>query len=303
MTTNDTQDPLIDDQNSNLNDENNSSSAINSQESEIIILNGASISNTSESSILDEDSTTSTDNTSESNENTIQPRDSQIPSAATIVFPTYNVSTTTTGASWATLNNATQSGYAIKYNGGANYGTDGNYQFYIGESAGTNAGNAIYDTQSRNFAITGNAGVHLGRGNIFIVGSTIAANLTIATPTTAAKKTSASLTLASGSYLSVNGYLGATTSTSVAGFVSAADQVSIKVVSSFFTVGPTTGTIINPKFGNNNVMEIGGTFGVYQNASANIGSNFTLSAGALEVGANNGNITIDNNDFLVQDCY
>ncbi|EUK18085.1 hypothetical protein, partial [Commensalibacter papalotli (ex Servin-Garciduenas et al. 2014)] len=42
-------------------------------------------------------------------------------------------------------------------------------------------------------------------------------------------------------------------------------------------------------------MEIGGTFGVYQNASANIGSNFTLSAGALEVGANNGNITIDNN--------
>lgn len=189
MTTNDTQDPLIDDQNSNSNDEtNSSSSAVNSQQSDIVIPNGASISNTGESSTLDEDSTSSTDNTSESTENTIQPRDSQMPSAATIVFPTYNVSTTTTGASWATLNNATQSGYAIKYNGGANYGTDGNYQFYIGESAGTNAGNAIYDTQSRSFAITGNAGVHLGRGNIFIVGSTVAANLTIATPTTAAKK-------------------------------------------------------------------------------------------------------------------
>ncbi|OUI77659.1 hypothetical protein HK18_04955, partial [Commensalibacter intestini] len=216
-------------------------------------------------------------------------------STENIEFPTYNVTATMTGASWATLYNATVAGNAISYTGGANYGTDGNYQFYIGESAGTYPGNAIYDTLSKSFAITVNGGVHVGRGNVFIVGSTSAANLTIATPTTVASKTSASLTLASGSYLSVNGYLGAVASTTVTGFISAADSVSMKIASSYYTVGPATGTVINAQFGNNNAMEIGGTFGVYQNASTNIGSNLSLNAGALAVGNNNASIVVGDN--------
>ncbi|MDI2090813.1 Hint domain-containing protein [Commensalibacter oyaizuii] len=205
--------------------------------------------------------------------------------------PDYNIVLTRTAALHSrAISNAPNVGDTYKYT----YNASQTVSFYAG--VGYNgSGNAVYQTTSA-VSVMSNGMLQVGGGNSMLVGSANApvgqADLSLQYKPTA---DSPSLQMDGGSYLSANGYVGGVADKSLAGQsvtgdnrgqrtgnVLTADNVSADVGGDWGVIGDADigYAATTNRFGNNNSLNIGGTFGVFMNASATFGSNLQMNLGA-----------------------